>query len=94
MHFYDSGYFGMHFFWWFFWILLWVSFFSYATPVPRRHLKRLHGTPLDILQRRLASGEITEQEYESRKLKIDRDAMTNSTHSKPSNIVTNKPFRT
>lgn len=93
MHYYDSGYFGMHFFWWFFWVLLFVSFFSFATPVPRRHLKRLQETPLDILKRRLASGEIAEQEYESRKSKIDRDSNSDHIHSKPSNLATNTPLR-
>ncbi len=87
MHYYDAGYFGMHFFWWLFWVLLFVSFFSYATPIPRRHFKRLQETPLAILQRRLASGEITEQEYERSKSVMARD-------SKPSILATNTPLRT
>lgn len=61
-----TGFIGMHFIWWFFWIMLWVGFFSFLTPVRRRHLKNFHQTPKDILQRRLATGEITEKEYESR----------------------------
>lgn len=80
-HYYDSGWwgFGMHLFWWIFWILLFVSFFSFLTPVPRRkaHLHRL--TPLEILQRRYAAGEITTEEYEERKARLERDApMTTS----------------
>ncbi len=63
---YGIEFFGMHVIWWFFWIILWVGFFSFLTPVRRRHMRNFHQTPKDILQRRLASGEITEQEYESR----------------------------
>ena len=65
--------FGMHLFWWAFWILLIVSFFSLLTPVPRKqaHLYRL--TPLEILQRRYAGGQISTDEYEERKARLERD---------------------
>ena len=68
-----TGYFGMHFIWWIFWILLWVSFFSFLSPVPRRHLKKIRENPKDILQRRLANGEISEQEYAKIKETLDED---------------------
>ena len=61
---------GMHMFWWLFWVLLIVSFFGVATPVPRSRAKQ---TPLDILQRRYAAGEISTAEYEERKEKLTRD---------------------
>ncbi len=67
MYYNDSGYFGMHFFWWLFWILLWVSFFSMMRPVPRKKWQQLRETPKDILQRRLANGDISEKEYETRR---------------------------
>lgn len=70
---YDSTHvFGMHLFWWLFWILAWGSFFSLLTPVPRRRWNRLRESPNEILLRRLAQGEINEQEFESRKAVIDR----------------------
>lgn len=69
---YDGGWFwGMHVFWWLFWIVLIVIFFSLLSPVPRR---RARETPLQILQRRFAAGEITEKEYEERKRTLERDA--------------------
>jgi putative membrane protein len=68
MYYYQSGYFGMHFIWWCFWVILWVSFFSLLTPVPRRQWKKMREAPKDILLRRLASGEISEKEFESRTL--------------------------
>jgi putative membrane protein len=72
MHFYEGGwwFWGMHLFWWLFWIVLIVTFFSVLTPVPRR---RARETPLEILQRRYAAGEISSEEYEERKVKLERD---------------------
>lgn len=58
----------------FLWGLLIISFFAFLTPVPRRQTGgRL--TPLEILQRRYASGELTTAEYEERKERLlqDRD---------------------
>ena len=72
--FYETGWFGMHMFWWFFWILLFVSFFSFATPVTHKRARLNRLTPLDILQRRYAAGEITTEDYEERKARLERDA--------------------
>lgn len=71
---YDNGLFGMHMLWWLFWILLLVSFFSFVTPVPRKKARLNRLTPLDILQRRYAAGEITTEDYEERKARLERDA--------------------
>ena len=56
---------------WFFWILLIVLFFLFLTPVPRRDVARLRQTPLEILQRRYAAGEISTAEYEERKARLE-----------------------
>ncbi len=61
---------GMHMFWWLFWVVLIILFFGLATPVPRSRAKL---TPIDILQRRYAAGEISTAEYEERKEKLTRD---------------------
>ena len=53
-------YFGMHIFWWAFWIFAMVGVFGYNVP------ERLGVNSLDphtILRRRLAKGEITEDQY-------------------------------
>jgi putative membrane protein len=72
MHFFDGGwFFGMHLFWWLFWIAVIVALFSLFTPVPRG---RRRETPLELLQRRYATGDITDKEYEERKTKLGRDA--------------------
>lgn len=74
MHYIDGGWFwGMHILWWIFWILIIVTFFGLATPVPRHKVRE---TPQQILQRRYAAGEISSEEYEERKGKLDRDAPT------------------
>ena len=72
MYWYDWSFFGMHVFWWIFWFLLIVALFSWATPVPRRRM-RTHEDPLHILRRRFAAGDITAEEYEQRKARIERD---------------------
>lgn len=72
MHPIDGGWFwGMHVFWWLFWFLIISAFFSLLTPVPRHKARE---TPLQILQRRYAAGEITTEEYEGRKQRLERDA--------------------
>ena len=73
MYYYDTPFFGMHLLWWVFWVILWVTFFSFLIPVPRRRWRDLRETPLEILQRRLARGEIDEPEYERRKAVLVRD---------------------
>ena len=71
MHYNGWGFLGMHFFWWLFWIALIVVLFALIEPVPRG---RRRETPLELLQRRYAAGEITGQEYEECKGKLERDA--------------------
>ncbi len=73
MYWYQSIFFGMHFFWWVFWFLVIVSLFSWATPVSRRTVRLYREDPLSILQRRLAAGELTIEEYDARKARIERD---------------------
>jgi putative membrane protein len=70
----DGGWFwGMHIFWWFFWIILIIVFFSLLTPVPKKKARLHRETPLEILQRRYATGEISTEEYEERKARLERD---------------------
>jgi len=73
MHLIDDGwwFWGMHLFWWLFWVLIVVAFFSLLRPVPRHKVRE---TPLQILQRRYAAGEISTQEYEERKKHLQQDA--------------------
>jgi putative membrane protein len=65
-------YWGMHAYWWVFWFLLWILFLSFMVPV-RRITYRQMQSPLQLLQRRYAAGEITSEEYEERRTKLLRD---------------------
>ncbi|MEO7940493.1 MAG: SHOCT domain-containing protein [Burkholderiaceae bacterium] len=73
----DGGYFmgGMHGLWWIFWVVIGVLVF-YVWGRPSEHQRRSRETPREALQRRLANGEVTPEEYEKRKVLLNRDAGT------------------
>ena len=72
--FFDGGYMGgMHGGWWIFWLLAIGAVLFYGWGRPRRRGDLTGETPHDTLRRRLASGEITPQQYEERKTLLDRD---------------------
>jgi putative membrane protein len=63
----------MHWIWWIVWIFFWMLFLSFMTPM-RRSTYREMQSPLQLLKRRYAAGEITSEEYEERRTKLLRDA--------------------
>lgn len=71
--FYEGGMFmgGMHWLWWFFWVgMVGALFYGvWGSGTGRRR-----ETPQEVLQRRLADGDITPDEYEQRKALLDRDS--------------------
>lgn len=70
--FYDGYHFwGMHMMWWFFWVLFLFTIFGWFEPVLKRKIKR--DSPLDILQKRFAAGQITTEEYEVKKKILESD---------------------
>jgi uncharacterized membrane protein len=48
-------------------------FFLLLAPVPRSAARARRETPLELLQRRYAGGEISTEEYEERKLRLQAD---------------------
>ena len=72
MHYDGMGFFGMHAFWWLFWIGLVVAIFSMAEVTPKSKMRKRE-TPLELLQRRYAAGEISSEEYAERKAKLEAD---------------------
>ena len=62
----------MHLLWWVFWVFLLVLMFGWFEPVPKKRLRR--DSPFDILQKRFASGEITNEEYQEKKSILEADA--------------------
>jgi putative membrane protein len=79
----DIGFFGMHMFWWIFWVVLLFGGVSFFEPVPRSQRRNRKSSALEILQKRYANGELTDVEYENKKMKLVRD-ITPSDFSKPS----------
>ncbi len=78
MHmFYDGGYAmgGMHGLWWIFWVVLIGVLVFYGWGRRGGIRGRPRETPLDVLQRRLASGAVSPEEYEKRKALLDRDGV-------------------
>jgi putative membrane protein len=66
-------YYGMHWFWWIFWFWIWIMLLCFWMPVSRTTYRKMQ-SPLQILKRRYAAGEITSEEYEERRTKLLRDA--------------------
>lgn len=64
MHNYNGNYFGMHFAWWIFWVVL-IIIIYYVLSKKRKNLPK--ETPLEILEKRFANGEITKEEFEKSK---------------------------
>jgi putative membrane protein len=76
--FYDSGYMaGMHGMWWVFWLVVVLGVWALTRSGVCGHRSRAKETPHQVLQRRLASGDITPEQYEARKALLDRDAPGN-----------------
>jgi putative membrane protein len=72
MHFYEGQHFGgMHLVWWIIWVIL--IFWIFATPYRIPGQRSRKDTPLDILQKRFAAGQITEENYQEHKALLEKD---------------------
>ncbi len=69
--FYSNSYWGMNFIWWIIWMI--IIFWIFATPynIPGQRTKK--DSPLDILQKRFASGQINNEEYQEKKKILEND---------------------
>lgn len=75
MHFYDGHHFwGMHLIWWVIWIVLLIWIF--ATPYSIPGERKMRESPLDVLRKRFAKGEITKEEYEEKKSILRKDQIS------------------
>jgi len=64
---YGYHFLGMHLIWWFIWVIL--LFWIFATPYEVPYQRKKKDSPMDILKRRYALGEISNDEYlEKRRL--------------------------
>ena len=64
MHLYDGHFGGMHLIWWI-WLFFLVWIFFIPTDIPYQKTKK--DSPLDILKKRFAKGEISKEEFEESK---------------------------
>ena len=62
---------GMHFFWWLFWVIILIWIFATPYNLPGQRTKT--DTPLDILKKRYAKGEISKEEFEETKKLIGKN---------------------
>ncbi|MDD2821125.1 MAG: SHOCT domain-containing protein [Flavobacterium sp.] len=62
---YEHHFWGMHLLWWIFWIILILWIFATPYEIPGQRTK--NETPMDILKKRLAKGEITNEEFDEKK---------------------------
>jgi len=64
-------FFGMHWVWWILWLIFIFWVFAIPYDVPGQKTKK--ETPLDILKKRFAAGEINKEEYEVLKKELLKD---------------------
>lgn len=69
-HDYSHFYWGMHWIWWILWILLLVWIF--ATPWPPYSRRKKEETPMDILKKRFARGDIAREEFQEGKRVLEQ----------------------
>lgn len=62
---------GMNLIWWFVWAIMLIWIFAIPYKIPYQRYKK--DSPLDILQKRYASGAITNEEYQERKKIIENN---------------------
>lgn len=68
---YYGNFWGMNFIWWFVWMVM--IFWIFATPYDIPGQRNKKDSPLDLLQKRFANGEITAEEYHEKKKILEND---------------------
>ena len=62
---YNSYYGGMNLLWWAIWVIMLIWIFATPYNIPGKRVQK--DSPLDILKKRLASGQIGREEYNENK---------------------------
>ena len=63
-------YWGMNLIWWIIWMVLLAWIFVIPFDIPGQRARR--NSPLDILQKRFASGQISKEEYAEQKMILEK----------------------
>ena len=69
MHYYGGSFGGMHLIWWILWFLFLAWIFFIPADIPYQKSKK--ESPLDILKKRFAQGEISKEEFNEAKTIIN-----------------------
>lgn len=64
-----AHYWGMHWIWWIIWVIFLIWIFATPWDIPGQRKKETNA--MEVLQKRLASGEISDEEFERIKSKIE-----------------------
>ncbi|WP_339790123.1 SHOCT domain-containing protein [uncultured Imperialibacter sp.] len=70
MHWFEGHYWGMHIIWWVIWVIFIIWIFATPWDIPGQRTKK--ETPLDLLKKRYAKGEISKEEYEDIKKSLQK----------------------
>ena len=70
MHWFEGHYWGMHIIWWVIWEIFIIWIFATPWDIPGQRTKK--ETPLDLLKKRYAKGEISKEEYEDIKKTLQK----------------------
>ncbi|ADR22070.1 hypothetical protein MATR_02960 [Marivirga tractuosa] len=70
MHWFEGHYWGMHIIWWVIWVIFIIWIFATPWDIPGQRTKK--ETPLDLLKKRYAKGEISKEEYEDIKKTLQK----------------------
>ena len=68
---YENYFWGMDIIWWLIWMIM--IFWIFVTPYDIPGQRKKKDAPLDILQKRFAAGQITNDEYQERKAILTAD---------------------
>lgn len=66
---YEGHYWGMHWVWWIIWVMFIIWIFATPWDIPGERRKK--DTPLNILRKRYAAGEISKEEFEEMKKTLE-----------------------
>ena len=69
MNYYDGNFGGMHLIWWIIWFVFIAWIFFIPSDIPYQKSKK--ESPLDILKKRFAQGEISKEEFNEAKILIN-----------------------
>lgn len=66
----ENSFGGMNLLWWFIWVIVMIWIFAIPYNIPGQRLRK--DSPLDLLKKRFASGQINQQQYFEIKFTLEK----------------------